>query len=114
LLAFLRESDLSRIQQVDRLGATSHSNPFGIEILEQLSSSPEEAWLALSWRQFMYAFADVEARISAGRTDVAELLSQAERAWLELEDLQILMEEPRNDGTWLRPWRRALIEYQSH
>lgn len=114
LIAFLRESDLLRIQRADRLGATSLGNPFGSEILQQLSSSPSEAWVALSWRQFMYAFADLEGRISAGSTDVAGLLARAERAWLELEDSAILMEEPRNDGTWLRPWRRALLEYRNH
>lgn len=114
LLAFLRESDLLRIQRADRLGATSLENPFGSEILQQLSSSPDEAWIALSWRQFMYAFADLEGRISAGSTNVADLLARAERAWLELEDSAILMEEPRNDGTWLRPWRRALLEYRNH
>ena len=114
LLAFLRESDLLRIQRADRLGATSLDNPFSSEILQQLSSSPGEAWVALSWRQFMYAFADLEGRISAGSTNVADLLTRAERAWLELEDSAILMEEPRNDGTWLRPWRRALLEYRNH
>jgi hypothetical protein len=114
LLAFLRESDLLRLQRADRLGQTSLSNPFGLDILEQLSSSPGEAWVALGWRQFMYAFADLEGRISDGSTEVAGLLSRAERSWLELEDSGILMEEPRNDGTWLRPWRRAFLEYQDH
>ncbi len=114
LLAFLRESDVLRVQRADGLGPTSLSNPFGSQILEQLGSSPGGAWVALGWRQFMYGFADLEYRISAGSTDVAELLSRAERAWLNLEDAAVLMEEPRNDGSWLRPWRRSLLEYGDH
>ena len=40
-----------------------------------------------------------------GATDVRTLLRDAETNWTALEDADILMEESRNDGGWLRPWR---------
>ena len=45
--------------------------------------------------------------------NVEGLLRTAERTWETLEDRNILMEEQRNDGRWLRPWRIALAEYQA-
>lgn len=111
LLAFLRESDLVRIQDRDLLSGASLSNPFGHSILEQFSSQPGSAWVAKGWRQFMYWFGDFESRSDRGKVDVRTLLSNAEDRWRELEDADVLMEELRNDGAWLRPWRRALAEF---
>ena len=57
-------------------------------------------------------FADMEKRAA----DVAlttKTLSDAEAAWLKLEDANILMEEVRNNGSWLRPWRRAIAEFKA-
>lgn len=113
LLAFLRESDLLRLQNTGYIEPANISNPFGSRILERVNTSGG-AWLGEGWRQFMYAFADLEARISSDSVNVADLLERAEHTWLELDDHAILMEEARNDGTWLRPWRRALLEYQNH
>jgi hypothetical protein len=110
LMAFLRESDLQRILP---LGLGSHGgNPFAAEILEQLRLQPGKPWLALAWRQFLCWFADIEARIGSAAVDVNVLLREAEQDWRLLDDRNILMEEPRNDGSWLRPWRRALAEFR--
>ncbi len=113
LLAFLRETDVLRIQGRGDLGAVSRKNPFGRQILQQLAGSPGTPWVALSWRQYLYWFADIERRISRGEVDPRSLLRVAERKWLSLDDDDILMEEARNDGSWLRPWRRALVEYRT-
>jgi hypothetical protein len=86
----------------------------GAQILENLESASPEPWLADSWRQFMYAFASLEHRISAGSIDVSEMLREAERNWVTLEDASVLMDERRNDGTWLRAWRQALAEYPTY
>ena len=59
----------------------------------------------------MHWFADVERRISEGSSDVRTMLRDAENNWRQLEDADVLMEEQRNDGAWLRSWRRALAEY---
>jgi hypothetical protein len=62
----------------------------------------------------MHWFADIEDRIASGETEVKPLLQLAEANWLALEDDDVLMEESRNDGRWLRPWRRALAEYAKY
>lgn len=114
LLAFLRESDVIRVRNRDALSEASLCNPFGLQILETLDTMPEQAWLALSWRQYMNAFSNLEERIENGTVDISRLLIEAERRWLSLDDASILMEEPRNNGGWIRAWRRALIEYPRH
>lgn len=111
LMAFLRESDIIRIQRSNLLSEASRNNPFSQKILDQMRTSPGTAWLSLSWRQYMYAFADLENRIDLGKVKASNLLRDAEINWLTLEDQNILMEEARNNGEWIRMWRRALSEY---
>jgi hypothetical protein len=110
LLASLRESDLTRFQSEGLLSNTSN-NPFGIEILNQLRTNPGQPWLGLAWRCYMYWFADVQHRIDSGALVVGSLLKDAEKKWELLDEKNLLMEEVKNDGKWLRPWRRALVEY---
>lgn len=110
LCAFLRESDLIRVRRVGMESEASGRNPYSSEILEKIQSG--SAWVGFGWRHFMWWFADVEQRISRGELDVAHALREAEQNWIELEDSNVLMEERRNDGGWLRPWRRALAEYE--
>ena len=109
-MAFLRSSDVIRVRQKELLSEASLANPFSQQILQQMSDEPKKSWLGLGWRQFMYWFADIEARIDAG-LQARTLLVQAEANWRALEDSDILMEEPRNDGSWIRAWRRAVAEY---
>lgn len=109
LMALLRESDLLRVEAIDMLSGSSGRNPYSDEIFEKIEASPPKPWLALAWRHYLWWFADFEARCNRG-LDVKALLLNAERNWLALEDSHVLMEEPRNDGTWIRSWRRALNE----
>ncbi|MCU7925657.1 MAG: hypothetical protein KZQ97_04350 [Candidatus Thiodiazotropha sp. (ex Dulcina madagascariensis)] len=119
LITFLRESDVMRLNQGEFISDFSLSNPFGQEILSNLQIKMQEPspdlqvkpWLGLGWRQFLYWFAETEHRVESG-LDAHDLLLHAERLWLTLEDEQILLDEARNDGSWIRPWRRALIEYR--
>jgi hypothetical protein len=113
LLAFLRQSDLQRVlpMNMPRLGTSV--NPFGDRIIEQLAEDPSRAWLALGWRQFMFWFADVESRLSRGLTNSSALLRNADDNWRTLDDADFFMEERRNDGGWIRPWRRAIGEFRS-
>ena len=113
LLAFLRESDLDRIQKRGLLSGASQSNPFGQRILRRIRSRPRPAWVGLGWRQFMYWFQDFERRFDRGNIDTRTLLFHTENRWRQLEDADVLMEEQRNDGGWLRPWRRALAEFKT-
>lgn len=109
-MAYLRESDLLRVRKANLLSSASTSNPYGEQILLQKDTAPEEAWLGLSWRQYMYWFADFESRFDKGSVGPNDLLKSAEKVWSQLEDQDILMEERQNDGSWLRSWRRAILE----
>lgn len=116
LFAFLRESDLIRVSRLSLLNERNkQENPFAREILSLLTQPNHPAWVALGWRQFMFWFTDIEARMARGKSDPRELLALAETNWRLLEDATppVLMEEPRNDGSWLRPWRRALVEFSA-
>ena len=116
LLAFIRDSDLIRLRADGKLSATSLVNPVANEIFQKLDARKTlgagerpPAWVGSGWRQYMYWFGDVEARLAAPGLSEA-LLTAAEAAWLALEDDGFLMEEARNDGKWIRLWRRALVE----
>lgn len=112
LAAFIRQSDLIRVRQRAMLSPASIANPFGARVLEQLAADPQRSWLGLSWRQFLYWFADIESRIDSG-LNVRGWLQATEANWQVLDDNDVLMEEARNDGSWIRPWRRALAEYSA-
>ncbi len=58
----------------------------------------------------MFWFANVEARITNGQVDVPALLLNAEKAWVALDEQDVFLEERRNDGAWIKPWHRALVE----
>jgi hypothetical protein len=109
-MAYIRESDLERIKERDFLSNASRSNPFSAQILEQMNTAPGRPWLGLSWRQYLYWFADFELRFSRGEIEADSLLQEAEDRWGRLEEYRILFEERRNDGNWLRQWRRSLVE----
>jgi hypothetical protein len=110
LLAFIRASDLARIQP-HGLGSAG-ANPFGQEILAQLATEPEKAWVAFGWRQYMHWFADVEKRLASGKATARNLIRTAEKNWQVLEESDVFMEERSNDGSWLRPWLRAVVEFK--
>lgn len=114
MLGLLRESDVLRIQKEFAFSEASKNNPYCAKILTHIEKKSGEAWIADGWRQYLYGFADLEHRIGDGRVDVRRLLKTAEDAWQRLEDADILMEEQRNDGGWLRAWRRALAEYRKN
>lgn len=111
LLACLREGDVLRIAKAGLLSDASQGNPFSPKILEAIERG--QPWVGLGWKHFLYWFADTEARIITGATSVGSLLRAAEPTWETLEDQNILMEESRNNGRWIRLWRIALAEYQA-
>ena len=117
LLAFLRQSDLIRARRNGVLSAASLQNPFGAEILSLIDQANKtgaklEPWLALSWRQFLYWFADVEGRLSRGEISAEDLLTTADANWAKLDKAKVLMEERENDGRWIRGWLNTIREFQ--
>ena len=113
LFAFLRESDVLRVESAGLLSDASARNPFSIGILAKIHGSPSAAWVADSWKHFMWWFADIERRIELLPATVPAALASAEANWTTLENANILMEEKSNDGSWLRAWRRACIEFRT-
>ncbi len=111
LAGFLRESDVIRMRDNQLLSGASLANPFGQLILDKLVNEPGAPWIALGWRQFMYWFADFEERLRTNQTDVRVFLKEVEEHWKRLDEVGVLLEEMRNDGSWIRQWRRAAIEY---
>ncbi len=117
LLAFLREGDLIRVRKLDLFSEASAHNPFSQEILkifDEASSAgtKRKAWLKIGWRQFLYWFADVEARLSHGKVTAENLLEAGDSNWSKVDAAKVLMEERHNNGTWVRSWLNALREYE--
>jgi hypothetical protein len=118
LMSFLRQSDLARVRKLDLLSDSSKRNPFGCQILEQIDEAnrtrqPLKSWLALSWRQFLYWFADAERRLSDNVSEARDMLTLADQNWSKLDQAKVLMEERQNDGTWIRNWLNTLREFQA-
>ncbi len=82
-------------------------------ILSQFKEEPGKAWAGLSWRHYLSWFGKTEREISNGNPikTVKDWLKNAETNRLMLEDEEILLEEPRNNGSWLRPWRQAMAKF---
>jgi hypothetical protein len=115
LLAFLRESDirlLSAVGRSDLLGEGFSDNVWTTQIREVLAADKGKAWVRLGWRQYLSWFWRTERELADEPFEkVKAWLEKSERRWLELEDNEVLLEDPRNDGGWLRPWRQALNVY---
>jgi len=116
LLSFLRDADLTRLQTNGYghlIGTEFSNNHWSQEILKILKESPDTAWLALGWRQFLSWYGKAEKALSSDQsyTLTQNWLKAAEQNWSELDDHDILFEEQRNNGNWLRPWRQALADF---
>lgn len=114
LLAFLRQADFIRIMNEGMLGAASRQNPLTAPILEKMKNGA--AWKADSWRQFLYWFADFEARYDAGSIDAARMVAAARQNWERLQQKTppIFMEERTNTGAWLSAWDDALRNFRTY
>jgi len=117
LLAFLREADIARLRRdgfEDFIGGGGSNNPFAGQILEKFANEPGKPWVGLSWRQYLAWFAATENLLST--SDALALTSrwlrEAEERWLAMEDKDVLLEESRNNGKWIRPWRQALADFR--
>ena len=117
LLAFLRVADIARLRRSgldEFLAVGASNNTFAAQILEQFANDPTKAWLALSWRQYLAWFALAERELSGAEapTIVSSWLREAEKRWEQMEAKDVLLEERRNDGRWIRPWRQALGDFR--
>ncbi len=118
LMAFLRRADLERIRDagfVSMIGNAASSNFWSQKILDQFTTDPGKAWVALGWRQYLSWFGKTEASLTPDEAVqlVRDWLITSEQNWLTLDDNNILMDEPRNQGTWIRSWRQALNRFNN-
>lgn len=112
LFAFLREADLIRCERAGLLSEASLANPYSKEILELIHQGSEHpAWVAESWRFYMWWFMDLERRIEEGLSPT-EALKQADSNWVRVDNEEIIMDERQNDGGWVRNWRQALSDFK--
>lgn len=116
LLAFLRGPDVLRLLDsgYDNLVGTLHSgNYWSSQILNIFGAASPTSWVALGWRQYLSWFCKTEQTLRAGnpRELVRDWLRTAEDNWHNLDDDDILFDEIRNDGTWIRRWRQSLIRF---
>ena len=117
LLAFLREADIARLRRdglEDFVGVGDTDNIFAGQILEKFANEPGKPWVGLGWRQYLAWFAATEKRLSSPDkiTVVGKWLQEAEDRWLAMEDKGVLLQESRNNGKWIRPWRQALADFR--
>lgn len=110
LLAFLREADIRRFMKELPICPSHKGNPYSQEILAKLASVEYKPWLADSWRQFLYWFAEREATISNEIGAVQQMLAQATASWRDLNAAGLRMEEQRNNGEWVRSWDIVINE----
>jgi hypothetical protein len=111
LLAFLRQSDLLRVRDRGIISAASQANPVVASILQAIPLN--EPWVGRGWRQFLYWFADAEFRLSNGAVSALDLIRTADANWAAIERgaPPLFMEERQNDGSWVRQWLRAVVEF---
>ena len=119
LLAFIREADILRLLReghADLIERTHSRNYWSNRILTQFKKEPGKAWVGLSWRHYLSWFGKTEMEITNGNPIqiVKDWLKIAEKNWLMLEDEEILFEEPRNNGSWMRPWRQAIAKFSKY
>ena len=115
LLTLLREPDLLRLRRAGiALSDATERNPYSADVLGTVESGTGRAWLGLAWRQYLAWFADIESRIT-DPLQADRLIEAAELGWARLGTIRprVLMTEPLNDGSWLRPWRISLSELLS-
>lgn len=115
LLAFLRGADVLRLldSEFSNLVGTLHSNNYwASQILNDFGLDSPPPWLALGWRQYLSWFCKTEQTLCSGNPEVLarEWLRTADDNWRNLDDNDILFDEARNDGRWIRRWRQALTE----
>ncbi|MGA2083282.1 MAG: hypothetical protein ABSH53_22120 [Holophaga sp.] len=67
-------------------------------------------WLGLSWKHYLWWFADFEARVT--ESTARRVIKKADNQWKQLERIPVYMEERPNDGSWVRQWLIAENEFR--
>jgi len=109
LLAFVRQDDLLRLSKEGMLSKATIDNPLFHKIMEAIADG--KAWFRLSWIGYMYWFADIERRLSAGEASAEKMLVAADLTWKAVDAKQIFLVERSNTGEWIGRWRQAVADF---
>lgn len=109
LLAYLRTSDVVRVQAAGAFSSSTQMNPFTQPILDCIQKN--KAWVGLGWRQYLWWFADFESRATPKL--VSQVIKGADDKWIEFDKKPLFMEERPNEGSWVRQWLRIEIEFRA-
>lgn len=53
-----------------------------------------------------------EQRVQSGALVVADAIVTADQNWAVVKKKNIVIAEPKNDGSWLDPWAKALNAFK--
>jgi len=112
LFALLREPDVIRVRDSIGLSDAAAKNPFSQKALKCIASN--QPWMGLSWRQFLWACADLDARFSSGALDLKAFLRDASKLWDDIDEKDVVMDEIPNTGSWIQKWRQALGDFSNN
>lgn len=110
LLAFIREADVRRYMKEFPIDPSHDANPFSQLILGKLDAAERKAWVADSWRQFLFWFAHCEVVIGNDFAKCSEMVANAVDTWHAVKGAKLRFEEERNNGDWVRAWDIVLNE----
>ena len=108
LITWLRENDVTLLLRRNSELITTDRNPFSQEILAALAANPRLPWRALSWRQYLWWFSNLEADLSQQADVAVDMLRRADANWAAVEASRLLLFDRTNDGSWIRPWLNGI------
>lgn len=109
LLAYIRSADYIRLKR-NKFNFFENNNPFTEEIVNNIESKTEpKAWLGLSWKKYLFDYQYLNEMLK-NTDDIKKFIENVEINWGSI-DGDILMEEAKNNGKWIRQWRIAIMEF---
>lgn len=108
LLAFLREPDLLRLDEESMLPPSSQSSPAGKRIIEKVRDQAGAAWLADSWRHYLWSYSELSRSLDTGTSSARVVLAHAASKWEKIRQAGIRFEEIHNDGGWITAWQSCI------
>lgn len=110
LLTLMRDQDVLRLHRKGWFeGRDFRRNPASARILEILLSGSGEAWLKLSWLQYLRWVSNMEADWDDPNAALGALQASDDN-WGEVERLRILFTDRFNTGEHVRFWLNAALE----
>ncbi|HOI29925.1 MAG TPA: hypothetical protein PLZ15_09235 [Melioribacteraceae bacterium] len=115
LLGFLREIDLLRIQNsnLNIINNGLTKNFWSNKILDNFKSIDSKPWIKFGWRQYLSTFSSIEKAIDVDKNSVIKWIRDAKHNWNILKQIPIFLDEPKNDGSWLIAWEKAIVNFNN-